>query len=127
MRKHALSLFGVIVERNVNNVLTLHMAIFVLCFTFVFAPTYRSVDWGCFRSTRWYRTERTVYLVIQRVVGVQIFAPLAYNFSAVAGVVSPIGASTTFFEENGEHIPEAARFNTIVPGFLAIYCSVDCL
>ena len=126
--EHAtLSLFGVIVERNVNNVLTLHMAIFVPLFYVCFCAYLSLGRLGMFSFYTLvpYGTD-SLSLLFNASLVCRYSAPLAYNFLALLPVLSrPSVPPTTFAKKMAEHIPEAAqRFNTIVPGFLAIYCAL---
>jgi hypothetical protein len=120
-----LSLFGVIIEKNVNNVLTLHLAIFVPLFYVCFCAYLSLGRLGMFSFYTLvpYGTD-SLSLLFNASLVCRYSAPLAYNFLALLPVLSrPSVPSTTFAKKMAEHIPEAAkRFNTIVPGFLAIYC-----
>ena len=126
--EHAtLSLFGVIVEHNVNNVLTLHLAIFVPLFYVCFCAYLSIGRLGMFSFYTLvpYGTD-SLSLLFNASLVCRYSAPLAYNFLALLPVLSrPSVPPTTFAKKMAEHIPEAAhRFNTIVPGFLAIYCAL---
>ena len=126
--EHAtLSLFGVIVEHNVNNALTLHLAIFVPLFYVCFCAYLSLGRLGMFSFYTLvpYGTD-SLSLLFNASLVCRYSAPLAYNFLALLPVLSrPSVPPTTFAKKMAEHIPEAAqRFNTIVPGFLAIYCAL---
>ena len=106
---------------------TLHLAIFVPLFYVCFCAYLSIGRLGMFSFYTLvpYGTD-SLSLLFNASLVCRYSAPLAYNFLALLPVLSrPSVPPTTFAKKMAEHIPEAAhRFNTIVPGFLAIYCAL---